>query len=112
MLLAVLAALAFGFTVVSILFKKGWLAYSAAAVWIIASIHCFTMHTETWDTYFSLGFLFIFLMLVSVFSPLAFKETTMKGDKTEDPDVAEMRAEMAEFNKYRNQFSFLNRRRR
>ena len=109
MLLAITASLAFGFTVVSVIFKKGWLAYSAAAIWIISSIHCFSEHTVTWDTYFSLGFLFIFLMVVCTFSPLAYKE---KGGETEDPDVAEMRAEMSEFNKYRNQYSFLNRRRR
>ena len=112
MLLAVTAGLAFGFTVVSALLKKGWLAYAGAGSWIIASIYCFSLHTTAWDTYFSLGFLFIGLMLVCTFSPLAYKETAMPGDRTEDPDVAEMRADMAEFNKYSNQYRFLNKRRR
>ena len=112
MLLAVTASLAFGFTVISALLKKGYLAFAGAGSWIIASIYCFTLHATTWDTYFSLGFLFIFLMLVCVFSPLAYRETTAQGDRTEDPDVAEMRADMSEFNKYRNQYSFLNKRRR
>ena len=112
MLLIVIAGLAFGFTIASYIFKKGFLSYSAAGVWIITAIYCFSRHAVTWDTYFSLGFLFIFLMLVCCFAPLAFKETTTKGDMTEDPDVAAMREEMSEFNKYRNQYSFLSRRRR
>jgi len=108
MLLIVLVGLAFGFTIASAVLKKGWLAYSGAGGWIIAAIYCFSRHTVTWDTYFSLGFLFLALMLACFFAPLAYKETTMPGEKTEDPDTAEMQAEMAEFNKGRNQFSFLH----
>ena len=107
-----LIVLALTFTVLSYIFKKGVLAFASVGAWMISSIHCFSMSLATWDVYFSLAFLFIGLLIACAFSPLAWKETTMAGDRTEDPDVAEMKAEMSEFNRYRNQYSFLNRRRR
>lgn len=112
MLLIALIILALGFTIVSYIFKKGMLAFAGAGAWMVASIYCFTKSAETWDIYFSLAFLFIGLLLACMFSPLAWRETTTAGERTEDPDAAEMRAEMAEFNRGRNQFSFLHSNRR
>jgi len=103
----ILVVLALTFTISSHIFKKGVLAFAGAGAWMIATIQAFSMSLDTWDVYFSLGFLFIGLLLACIFSPLAWRETTTHGEETEDPDVAEMQAEMAEFNKYRNQFSFL-----
>ena len=112
MLLIALVGLAFGFTIASVLFKKGFLAFSGAGVWVIASIYCFTKHTEVWDTYFSLGLLFIALMLGCFFSPLAYRETTVAGETPEEPDVADLRAEMEAFERERSRYRFLSRRRR
>jgi len=108
---AILVILALTFTISSHIFKKGFLSFAGAGAWMIATIQSFSMSLVTWDVYFSLGFLFIGLTIICMFSPLAWRETTMPGDKTEDPDVAEMRAEMAEFSKGRNQYSFLHSRR-
>lgn len=111
-LLSVLVGLAFGFTVISALVKKGWLAYAGAGVWMIATIQAFSISLVTWDVCFSLAFLFIALSLACMFSPLAWRETTSEGETPEDPDVAEMRAEMQELNRERSQFSSLHNNRR
>jgi len=108
MIFFALIFLALVFTIASYVFKKGMLAFAGAGAWIITAIYCFIESTVAWDVYFSLAFLFIGLTIACFFSPLAWKETTMAGDRTEDPDTAEMQAEMAEFNKGRNQFSFLH----
>jgi len=112
MVLIALIILAMGFTIVSHIFKKGVLAFAGAGAWMVAALYCFSKSAETWDTYFSLAFLFIGLLIACMFSPLAWRETTMPGDRTEDPDIAAMREEMTEFNKGRNQFSFLRNDRR
>jgi len=108
MLLIALLILAMGFTIASYIFKKGILAFAGAGAWMVTSIYCFSKSAETWDVYFSLAFLFIGLLLACMFSPLAWRETTPAGERTEDPDVAEMRAEMQEWDRERNQFSFLH----
>ena len=105
MLLIVLAGLAFGFTIASVILKKGSLSFAGASVWIITSIYCFTKYTVTWDTYFSLGFLFLFLTLVEAFSPLAWREKP--DDDDESPDMRNMREEMESWNKERQQWNFL-----
>ena len=112
MLLIVLAGLAFGFTIASAVLKKGFLAFAAASVWVITSIYCFTRYTEVWDTYFSLAFLFIGLMLACAFSPLAYRETTPAGERPEEPDVRDLREEMEAFDRERNQYDFLYSKRR
>lgn len=108
MIFAGLIVLALTFTVSSHIFKRGVLAFAGSGAWMITSIHCFSMSTETWDVYFSLAFLFIGLTIICSFSPLAWKETTMPGDRTEEPDVMALREEMETFNKERNQYSFLH----
>jgi len=105
---AILVILALTFTISSHIFKKGMLAFAGAGAWMIATIQAFSMSLVTWDVYFSLAFLFIGLTIACFFSPLAWRETTMPGDRTEDPDVMAMREEMETFNKERNQFSFLH----
>jgi len=105
---AILVVLALTFTITSHIFKRGMLAFAGAGAWMIATIQAFSMSLVTWDVYFSLGFLFIGLTIACFFSPLAWKETTMAGDGTEDPEVAEMRAEMKGWDNDRNQFSFLH----
>jgi len=109
---AILVVLALTFTIASYIFKKGLLAFAGAGAWMIAAIQAFSMSLATWDVYFSLAFLFIGLTIACFFAPLAYKETTTADERTEDPDVAEMRAEMEEFNRGRNQFSFLHNNRR
>ena len=108
MLLISLLILSLAFTISSHIFKKGVLAFAGAGAWMIAAIQTFSMSFVIWDVYFSMGFLFIGLTITCFFSPLAWKETTTIGEKTEDPDAAEMRAEMQEFNRGRNQYSFLH----
>lgn len=108
MLLISLLILSLVFTVSSHIFKKGVLAFAGTGAWMIATIQSFSMSLVTWDVYFSLGFLCIGLLLACAFSPLAWKETTMPGEKTEEPDVAALREEMETFNKERNQYSFLH----
>jgi len=103
-----LIVLALAFTITSYIFKRGMLAFAGAGAWIITAIYCFIESTEAWDVYFSLAFLFIGLTIACFFAPLAWKETTMSGDRTEDPDLAAMREEMETFNKERNQYSFLH----
>jgi len=111
MLLAVITILALTFTITSAILKKGFLSFAGAGAWIIASVYCFSLHTLAWDTYFCLGFFFIFLSLAEMFSPLAYRETTKEGEETEDDDG--MRAEFESWNKERNRYNFLyNRRRR
>jgi len=105
---AILVILALTFTISSHIFKKGFLAFAGAGAWMIAAIQAFSMSLVTWDVYFSLGFLFIGLTIICMFSPLAWRETTMKGDTTEDPDAAAMREEMEALSKERNQYSFLH----
>ena len=107
MLLIALILLALGFTIVSYIFKKGVLSFAGAGPWMIASIYCFTKSAETWDIYFSLAFLFIGLLLACAFSPLAWRETTPAGETPEEPEIRELREEMAAFNRERGQYDFL-----
>jgi len=111
LLLIALIILALGFTIVSFLFKKGFLAFAGAAVWMITGIYCFSRALETWDTYFSLGFLFLFLTIVFSFSPLSWRETTHPEETPEDPAAKEMREEQEGFDRERNQYGFLYRNR-
>jgi len=104
--------LALAFTIASYIFKRGMLAFAGAGAWIITAIYCFIESTEAWDVYFSLAFLFVGLTMACFFAPLAWRETTMPGEKTEDPDVMALREEMETFDKERNQFSFLHSKRR
>jgi len=105
---AILVVLALTFTIASYIFKRGMLAFAGAGAWMIATIQAFSMSLVTWDVYFSLAFLFIGLTIACFFSPLAWKETTMPGGRTEDPDVAAMREEMQVWDKERNQYGFLH----
>jgi len=107
MLLFALLILALAFTISSYIFKKGVLAFAGAGAWIIASIHCFSVSIATWDTYFSLAFLFIALLLACIFSPLAWRETTADNETPEEPDVRDLREEMEAFSRERNQYAFL-----
>lgn len=107
MLLWILIFLALGFLAMSLIFKKGYLAFASAGVWIVAGVYCFSRALEYWDVYFSLGFLFMAFVLACSFAPLAWRETTPEGEKAEDPDVAAMREEMESFNTERNQYDFL-----
>jgi len=108
---AILVILALTFTITSQIFKKGFLAFAGAGAWMIAAIQSFSMSLATWDVYFSLGFLFIGLVLVCIFSPLAWRETTIQGETTEDPDVAAMREEMEALSRDGNQYNFLYKKR-
>ena len=105
---AILVILALTFTISSHIFKKGMLAFAGAGAWMIATIQAFSMSLATWDVYFSLGFLFIGLLLACVFSPLAWRETTFAGDTTEEPDIRDMREEMEAWDKERNRYRFLH----
>jgi predicted membrane protein len=107
-LLLVLVILAVAFTIASYIFKKGMLAFASTGSWIIAAIQSFSMSLATWDVSFSLAFLFIGLAIACVFSPLAWRETTVGNETPEDPDVADMRAEMETLNRERNQYAFLH----
>jgi len=104
----VLIILALAFTISSHIFKKGYLSFAGGGVWIIASVHCFSNSLATWDTYFSLGFLFVALLFTCIFSPLAWRETTPANEMPEDSDIADLRAEMEAFHRERNQYSFLH----
>ena len=107
MLLAITVILALTFTITSAVMKKGYLAFASSGAWIIACVSAFSQATTDWDTYFCLGFFFIFLSLVEIFSPLAWRETTKEGEETEDPDIRDMREEMEGWNKERQQYGFL-----
>lgn len=106
-LLLVLVILAVAFTIASYIFKKGMLAFTSAGAWILASIHCFSQAILTWDIYFCLGFLFIGLTVACFFSPLAWRETTVGNDPTEEPDIRDLREEIEAFNRERGQYDFL-----
>ena len=75
---------------------------------MIASIYCFIESAETWDVYFSLAFLFIGFLLACIFSPMAWRETATQGEIPEEPDIADLRAEMEAFHRERNQYGFLH----
>ena len=107
MLLAITVILALTFTITSAILKKGYLSFAGSGAWIIACISAFSQATIDWDTYFSLGFFFIFLSLIEMFSPLAWRETTAKGEDSEDPDIRELQEEMENWNKERRQYNFL-----
>lgn len=108
MLLIALVLLSMGFTIASYIFKKGMLAFAGAGAWIVTAIYCFSRSTETWDIYFSLAFLFIGLTIACFFSPLAWRETTDKGETPEEPDIQDLREEIEAFNRERNQYVFLH----
>jgi hypothetical protein len=103
----VLVLLSLTFSITSLILKKGYFAFAGSGTWLITSIYMFGQHIDTWDIYFCLGFLFIALALVEAFSPLAWRETTPTNETPEEPDVAEMKAEMEAFNKERSQYNFL-----
>lgn len=107
MIFAGLIASALTFTIASYYFKKGVLSFTGASIWLISAIYCFQLSLATWDIYFCLGFLFIMLTVVESFSPLMWGETTPANETPEEPDIAEMRAEMEAFNKERSQYNFL-----
>ena len=107
MLLAITVILALTFTITSAILKKGYLAFAGSGAWIIASVSAFSQATIDWDTYFCLGFFFIFLSLVEMFSPLAWRETTPEGEEPEEPDIRDMREEMEDWNQERRQYDFL-----
>jgi len=107
MLLAIVVILALTFTITSAIMKKGYLAFAGSGAWIIACVSAFSQATTDWDTYFCLGFFFIFLALGEMFSPLAWRETTPAGEEPEEPDIRDMREEMESWNKERRQYNFL-----
>jgi len=100
--------LSLAFTISSHIFKKGVLAFAGAGGWMIAAIQAFSMSLVAWDVYFSLAFLFIGLTIACFFSPLAWRETATDNETPEDPDIVDLRKEMATFNRERNQYSFLH----
>ena len=110
MLLWILIVLALGFLALSLIFKKGYLAFASAGVWIVASIYCFGRSLEYWDVYFSLAFLFMAFVLACAFAPLAWRETTPVGGTTEEPDtlMEGLRSEMKYFNEMSSQYEFMN----
>jgi len=114
MLLAVLAGLALGFLALSIIFKKGFLSFAAAGVWVVASIYCFGRALEYWDVYFSLGFLFMAFVLACAFAPLAWRETTPANETSEEPDalLEGLKEEMGASDSERDQYAFLYKNRR
>jgi membrane protein implicated in regulation of membrane protease activity len=103
--LLIFVILSLTFTITSMVFKKGYLAFAGSGSWIITGIHSFTLVLSTWDVFFCLGFLFIMLAVVESFSPLAWRETTPDNEMSED--AIEMKAEMEAWDKERGQFSFL-----
>jgi len=108
---AILVVLALTFTITSHIFKRGFLAFAGAGAWMIATIQAFSMSLVAWDVYFSLGFLFIGLVLVCIFSPLAWRETTIKGEPVEEPEIRDMREEMEALSRESNQYNFLYKKR-
>jgi len=108
MLLISLIVLSLAFIISSHIFKKGVLAFAGAGGWMIATIQAFSMSAATWDVYFSLAFLFIGLTIACFFSPLAWRETAVDNEIPEDPDVADLRAEMEAFNRERNNYTSLH----
>ena len=108
MLLISLLVLSLAFTISSHVFKKGVLAFAGAGAWMIATIQAFSMSLVAWDVYFSLAFLFIGLTIACFFSPLAWREATTDNEPPEEPDIADMRAEMETFSRERNQYAFLH----
>jgi len=114
MFLAVLAGIAIGFLTLSLIFKKGFLSFGAAGVWLVAGIYCFSRALEYWDSYFSLGFLFMAFVLACAFAPLAWRETTPANERAEEPDVLVegLREEMGASDSERDQYAFLYKNRR
>jgi hypothetical protein len=114
MLLWILIFLALAFLALSIWKKKGYLAFAASGVWIVAGVYCFSRALENWDVYFSLGFLFMAFVLVCAFAPLAWRETTPANERAEEPDalVEGLREEMGASDSERGQFDFLYKNRR
>jgi len=106
---SILVVLALTFTITSHIFKRGFLAFAGAGAWMIATIHCFSMSVLAWDVYFCLAFLFIGLVLVCAFSPLAWRETTPAGEEPEEPEITRMREEMESWDRERRQYNFLYR---
>ena len=107
MLLAITVILGLTFTITGVVMKKGYIAFAGAGAWIIAGISAFSQAIIDWDTYFCLGFFFIFLALAEMFSPLAWRETTPVGEEPEEPDTRELREEMENWNRERRQYNFL-----
>ena len=107
MLLLTLIILSLAFTIAGQILKKGWLAFAGAGAWMITAIQSFSESLTTWDVYFNLGFLFIGLTLACAFSPLAWRETTSSNEMPEEPDVADIRAEIEAFKRERNQYAGL-----
>lgn len=105
MLLAILIATALTFTITSTIFKKGFLAYAGAAVWIITAISCFDRALDYWDTYYCLGFLCIGLMLADIFAPAAYRETTPDNETPEEPDMLEVMQERQRFLRERKPYT-------
>jgi len=114
MLLWILGFLALAFLALSLIFKKGYLAFASSGVWIVAGVYCFSRALEYWDVYFSLGFLFMAFVLACAFAPLAWRETTPANERAEEPDVlvAGLREEMGISADERGQFDFLYKNRR
>jgi len=114
MLLWILIFLALAFLALSMIFKKGYLAFASSGVWMVAGIYCFSRALEYWDVYFSLGFLFMAFVLACAFAPLAWRETTPANERAEEPDVlvAGLREEMGISADERGQFDFLYKNRR
>jgi hypothetical protein len=114
MFLAVLAGIAIGFLALSLIFKRGFLSFGSAGVWLVAGIYCFSRALEYWDVYFSLGFLFMAFVLACAFAPLAWRETTPANEATEEPDalVEGLREEMGASDSERGQWGFLYKNRR
>lgn len=108
MLLAILVGAAIALLALSLIFKKGFLSFGAAGVWVVASVFCFSRALEYWDTYFSLAFLFMAFVLACAFAPLAWRETTPANERTEEDSlVSGLREEMAERDSDLGQWGFL-----
>lgn len=85
--------------------KKAALAFGAAIIWIVFTVHCYGMSgysaTGIWDIYYGLVWLGVGMVLLCVLEPAVMKQRNQ--DKKEDVFVDDLEKVEKEYEGYRRQ---------
>lgn len=104
-----LAAIVISLTIASHIVKKGVLSFAAAGFWMIFVVFALDTYTTVWDVYYCIFLISSGMVIVCIISPLAWRETSSDNEEVEEPDVAELRHEIEQIEREKNQYNFLYR---
>jgi len=107
MMLIGLIVLSLGLMVSNFIFRKGYLAFSAAGAWLLLATYAFTLRGLTFDIYWGLLILGSGLAVVSAFMPVFLKEAAGGDEEELDADEADMKQFTEESRREQERYNYL-----